>query len=536
MLAVLAERRAKKTSVRLGANGLPLICVGMYLLGSLLLLLSLLRQTHGLMVYALDDPYIHLALAEQLAHGHYGINAGEITSPSSSLLWPFLLVPFAGTRVHALLPLAWNLLCGSGTAWLIGLCLTRWSGLRPRDSPLDNGHLVWPKRVIVGVLLLLVANVWTLTFVGMEHGLQIFLATVCAYGITEVLSGRPMPVGVLMAAAVLPSVRYEGLGVTLAVAVAMYGRRRQWFAPAVLVAISVVPLLGFSLFLQAHGLPLLPNSVMVKSSVAGRSGGAGAHALRIVWENLRRGPGNVERWPVALLLCLLLQLWWNEKDRSRRWALGGAALALLLQVLVGQNGWFTRYEVYAVIFGTMIVVRMLAERPPFLFLYFAGGLLFLGMPYVLSTERVVEAEMEIYGQQYQMHRFLQNFYHGNVAVNDLGLVAYGKPPGTYVLDLWGLASTEASTRQHKDAGWLGEITQRHDAALAIIYPTWYEGIPAEWAPLGSLCLAATNHCAVFYSTEPTRRAELGEDLARFRQTLPATTEFLPGVVRYWTPT
>ncbi len=31
----------------------------------------------GPFTYALDDPYIHLALAEEIARGHYGVNPGE---------------------------------------------------------------------------------------------------------------------------------------------------------------------------------------------------------------------------------------------------------------------------------------------------------------------------------------------------------------------------------------------------------------------------------------------------------------------------
>ena len=50
----------------------------------------------------------------------------------------------------------------------------------------------------------------------------------------------------------------------------------------------------------------------------------------------------------------------------------------------------------------------------------------------------------VYEQQFQMHRFLANFPGRIVAVNDLGLVSYDRPPGLYVLDLWGLASPEAS--------------------------------------------------------------------------------------------
>ena len=41
--------------------------------------------------YTLDDPYIHMALAENLARGHFGVNLGEVSNPSSSILWPWLL-------------------------------------------------------------------------------------------------------------------------------------------------------------------------------------------------------------------------------------------------------------------------------------------------------------------------------------------------------------------------------------------------------------------------------------------------------------
>ena len=55
-------------------------------------LACLLVATGGRLVYSLDDTYIHLALAERLALGHYGINLGEVTSPSSSVIWPFLML------------------------------------------------------------------------------------------------------------------------------------------------------------------------------------------------------------------------------------------------------------------------------------------------------------------------------------------------------------------------------------------------------------------------------------------------------------
>ena len=509
-------------------------CVGVYLAGVLILLLLVLHRNHGVFTYALDDPYIHLALAEQLAHGHYGINAGEATSPSSSLLWPFLLIPFAGTRWHVYVPLFWNVMFGAATAWLIGGCVAGWASLRPRDGLLGSRHLPRIKRLLIAVLLLFAANLFTLTFIGMEHCLQILLAALCAFGITKALSHRPIPRAALVAAALLPAVRYEGVALTLAVAIALYGQRRRLSMPLALLAVSVAPLIGFAIFLHAHGLPLLPNSVMVKSQAATENHGPIVRAIQIVGGNVVRGVYDFEYWPAAILALLLTHLWWYERDTPRRWALGGAAIAVLLQVTIGRNGWFTRYEVYAVIFAVMILVRVLAERPPFLFGYFAMGLIFCASPYIRSAQHVVLATRDVYHQQYQMHRFVTEFYRGNFAVNDIGLVSFERPPGTYVLDLWGLATTEASTQKVKDAAWLARITAQHEADLAMIYPDWYESIPAAWTPLGTMCLphdpeVLARRCVVFYSTRAGATPALREGVEAFARALPPELHFLPGV-------
>lgn len=57
------------------------------------LLVAIWSLTGGL-GFTLDDAYIHLSLAENLAAGHYGVNPGEHASVSSSPLWPVVLVPF----------------------------------------------------------------------------------------------------------------------------------------------------------------------------------------------------------------------------------------------------------------------------------------------------------------------------------------------------------------------------------------------------------------------------------------------------------
>ncbi|NRA42674.1 MAG: hypothetical protein HRU21_10270, partial [Pseudomonadales bacterium] len=96
----------------------------------------------------------------------------------------------------------------------------------------------------------------------------------------------------------------------------------------------------------------------------------------------------------------------------------------------------------------------------------------------------------IYAQQYQMHRFVQQYYQQPAAVNDLGLLSYQNPH--YVLDLWGLASKEAlAFRQTSDdLEWMHQLVEQSDIDLVMIYPSWFEKegktLPEQWQKLAVL--------------------------------------------------
>lgn len=71
----------------------------------------------GAFCFTLDDPYIHLALSENLwKHGHYGVNLGEVSAPSSSVLWPFLVAPISDAPLAVLF-----LNIGLASATVLGL-------------------------------------------------------------------------------------------------------------------------------------------------------------------------------------------------------------------------------------------------------------------------------------------------------------------------------------------------------------------------------------------------------------------------------
>jgi hypothetical protein len=61
-----------------------------------LFMVAILVANEGHFAYTLDAPYTHLTLAEQIRHGTYGLNAGEPAAPSSTILFPLLLVPLLG--------------------------------------------------------------------------------------------------------------------------------------------------------------------------------------------------------------------------------------------------------------------------------------------------------------------------------------------------------------------------------------------------------------------------------------------------------
>jgi hypothetical protein len=506
------------------SRSLAPVCVGLYLLMSALLFFAIRHQVHGHFNYTLDDAYIHLALAENIAHGNYGINAGESSSPSSSAVWPLLLIPFVGKSWHVYLPLVWNLLFGAIAAWLIGMMMDRW----PNRSADDSTDL-WP-QVITAALLIMVANLVGLTFVGMEHVLQVLLAISCAFAVTEALSGRPIPTWCLAAAVIGPMVRYENLAITFGISILLIGLRRRRAAIAILV-LAILPLIGFSFFLHSLGLPFLPISVLVKGGASDPHVSRAMTIIRIFKSAARQAIMSSERWPMVIMLAIFCRLAWKESDRVRRYSFAGVATVVGLQLLTGRFGWFHRYEIYALAFAVLVFMHVLAERPRFMFGYFVMGLCFLGGMSISVFLFSTQAAGDIYDQQYQMHRFIQDFYRGTFAVNDLGFVSYQKPSDDVVVDLWGLGSPEAASQTVKDAPWLRQITQRRAVSLVMIYPNWYKSIPEEWTPLGKMCLLSdpvvlTNQCVVFYSTTPAAREKIWNSLQRFAPTLPQGDKFI----------
>ena len=129
-----------------------------------------------------------------------------------------------------------------------------------------------------------------------------------------------------------------------------------------------------------------------------------------------------------------------------------------------------------------------------------------------------------------MHRFVVEFYRQPVAVNDLGYVSYKNDH--YVLDLWGLASSEALHHRKAKASseWMDELTRAKGISLAMIYENSFHEIPDHWIKVGELHLGgrrvtAARSSVAFYALNQSARSEVVEDLNSFVKTLPPKTRF-----------
>ena len=426
----------------------------------------------GVFEYPLDDVYIHLAVAEQIAAGGYGVNPGEFTSAASSPIYPFLLTAFAGTAVQAWLPLFWNTI-----SLLLGAVL--WARIVSQSGASRGWMLTF------AALGPLAFNFAGAAMVGMEHSLHILASLAVLRGLQiQMDEGRIS--WLLVAGMVLgPMIRFEGLAVT--------ARRRSCVA-------SNGPrgngrCLVCSRGRTCRGLYVLPD-LAGAGALAELGHGEAVGAAATIGSRLADLPIKllVQLFSVKAVvllitvLCALSLLAREGLDRRLRALLFAACFTGFGHLLLGQFGWFERYELYAMSFvlGLVMMVVLRDETLHTMRLLLRAGFGFLGAAYgQWLLFNGTNGPNAIYSQHGNMSRFVKEVYQKPVAVNDLGYVVWANP--NQVLDLWGLASYEALKIRLDDPypGWAADLVDAAGVELAIIYDRWIdEGIGDDWVKVG----------------------------------------------------
>lgn len=495
-----------------------------------LLLLSLelaacLYLSGGRLVFTLDDPYIHLAVADRILSGGYGVNASEYSSPSSSIVWPYLLA------VTELLHL------GAAGPLLINMAAT-FATLRAALRLFAEIGLIGAGRdrlfsVVIAILLLFAFSAVALPMTGMEHSVHVWASVLTLIGLVRAARGERPGASALLAVVLLPLIRFEGMAFAVA-AVAGYAVLGQRRLAAVAGGLILCAMGAYLASMALRGLPLLPSSVLLKSQMA-NAAYDGSSALGSIGLHLLGSLSNPYGLRLTLLgVAIAYATWRLREDRASAVVLATVLVAIAAHLAFGAYDWFHRYEVYIIALSVMALLYAVARLRPQLdparwtAVQLGLGLLvgYVGAPYLMAAIQTPLAARNIYDQQYQMGVFARDLYKRPVAVNDLGLVAYRNP--NFVLDLWGLGSEKV--RKAKLAGRYGPdemaaLARDYHVGLAMIYDRWFPaGIPDSWQKVAVLhtdqVTAAVGEVA-FYRTPDGDPAVISAALDAFGAVLPA---------------
>lgn len=460
-----------------------------------------LRATGGVYVYPLDDAYIHLAIAKTLgAHGVYGIGPEQVATAASSIMWPLMLRALAALGI----PLEWTALVSSMAA-SAGVVVLVWRmGLSSFDRP-------WIS-VGVAAFLGLTIPLAPLALSGMEHAFHALLTLAVIFRASDALARRkPRPPDEILCALLIGLAmltRYESAGLGLSVAALAAFRRRGRFAALSVLAV-LVPVVGFALWADGHGLPALPGSVLLKLNRGALGRGEGAVGVAIERATLLARHPHMAAALAATALAFGVAHRAKLDARMRAMAALGL-LVVLGHVVAGSYGWLFRYEAYAMAAGftVSLIVLMPAAlgrgatvRP-----VAAWGLaaLCLAQPFgrgLLAMRTTVTASQNVHDQQFQIARLVRSLGpKASVAVNDVGAVAFFTD--ARVTDLMGLGDPEVASMKHwsieggLDRQALGGLLARRSVGWLIVYDEWFEfASSSEWPDLAIIEIPDNRICA-----------------------------------------
>lgn len=499
---------------------LPVVSLAGVLLGFAALQIAAFLNA-GVFEYPLDDVYIHLAVAEQIAAGGYGVNSGEYASAASSPLYPLMLVPFAGTEAQRFLPLTWNIAALAACGWLWGRIL-----VQAGYEELHRGF-----GLLLAFVVPFVINLPGLAFAGMEHALHAAASLAVVFGLLMLLDEDRLSPLLVLGILLGPAMRFEGLALSL-LAAGVLMLRGRWLA-GLASGTGALAIAGlFMWFLSSLGLDPLPSSVQAKLG-----NDALSNDLAGVIAGLIRAFENHNIWIMIAALVATAAMPFaapEVRQSSGRWLLLVLFLALGAHAVAGKLGWMNRYEGYVLAAATAGLVALAARSGSMARFLAVLPVIAAGAVYIPHfVYHYPNATRTIDRQQAQMARFAQAFHRGPVAVNDLGRVAWGNPD--YVLDVWGLGSLAALDYRQNGGpeDWVDLLAKQNGVKLAMIYDDWFgDDIGPDWVRLGQLELSGPWHYSArpevaFYATTPEATGALHVKLAAWAPGLPEGARFVP---------
>lgn len=494
-----------------------------------------LRVNDGRIVYTLDDPYIHMAIANNLVtHGVFGVTRDAFSSSTSSPLWTLLLA-----AVYRLL----------GTNdWVPGVLAAIFAlgalyATNVLARALDVGMY---GRFFTLLCVVFFTPLVAVVSTGMEHAMHVFFViALFAATVSFVRNPGRISLGLLCLCSFMATgTRYESMFLLMPLALVL-AFLKQWRAGLLMVAAGALPIIAYGVFSYANGSYFLPNSLMLKGNFPQADGiksiamALGGRSLVVLYDT-----------PHLLAVAVLLSLGATNPHRPQ--LLRFLALSLVCSVLIhlqfASVGWFYRYEAYLVAVSIAIIpalylpgfrlpesLSLTSHRPLSVFAFIAcvglllGPLAFRGAESLLLVTR---ASNHIYGQQIQMANFLRQEYSAGVrvALNDLGAVSYYADAS--ILDLWGLGTievTRAKRRREYDSRMIERLLTDRQVDVVMVYSDWFRGenaLPKDLIPVADWTTTRNYYgrTVTFFTLSEDQARELTNRLERYESNLPPSIE------------
>lgn len=445
--------------------------------------------TGGTLVYAIDDPYIHMAMARNLAlHGVWSVYPEGFTAASSAPGWVVLLSgAFLVSRFAEWTPLALNIIFGAAAVWVVYAVA---AGAHPSRRYAALAALLATCSVPLPVMAL----------VGMEHVLHFLLTLLFAWACARALAGDGQWRGrMFFLALALPAVRYEGL-FAAAAAAALFLFARRWGDAARIAATAWIVPAAVGIISIGHGGYFFPNPLLMKTGHADPSVSLpplmkmGGRAIMAAWEN----PALLGL--IAVALVFFAEGLWRRRSISEPGFFFPAFFLIIsaLHLQLANTGWFYRYEAYLVGMGAvaaLVAVGAFLARPhtgPAVKAVVVALVIILAAP--MAYRRAADAfhdgplaARKQYRQQYQMAKFLARYYPGAPLItHDIGAVCWLAE--SRVFDLAGLASIEMV--RAKKGGYVSPslvylYAKKRDVKVAVVFEGMFSGrLLTAWSRAG----------------------------------------------------
>jgi hypothetical protein len=495
--------------------------------------------TGGKFIYALDDAYIHLAYSKNIAlHNVWGVTKYEFSSSTSSPLWTILLTSlFLVFGVNEYIPFILNIFFSFILLYVIYNFL--------KQQYVSN---FFTAVTLITVIVFLPVTIHI--FSGMEHLFHSILTILfIKYSARSLCESRIVnnklnqnDKYLFFISVFITTIRYEAFFLILIVS-ALFLIRKNFLISFMILLLSLLLPVAFSIIFVKQGEYFFPNSIMLKKSFLSLS-------------NLFNIDSNsinflIESKKIIFLLTVSVILFFLQlKIKKNFWSEIPLLLFILISVILIQkiviNIAYFRYDAYLV--ASAITIDSLAIydyclKKLNLEINFktarkyktASCIFFICLMYFTVRQfyfnKTITAMKNIYEQQYQMAKFIDKFYSGKeVALNDIGAVNFFAD--LHCIDLIGLGTNEiADERISKkfNSSSLNEIAKNKNVKIGIVYDKWVQEdirIPNDWIKVGVWKIPDNYICGddevSFYAVGRDEKEHLIKNLKSFSGELPVT--------------